>query len=115
MTTYGILSGQNIMIFNPPSLNINKLAKKFAATILINQRSIFPRHYPSDAKRRGLVHRLRTLLILNALNTSRFFSAKEQEKNQELRLQQFFFHMYTQSPFWREHLKKSGISHRLLV
>ena len=103
------------MISDPLSLNTNKLAKKFAATILINQRSIFPRHYPSDVKRRGLLHRLRTLLILNALNTSCFFSADEQEEIQESRLQQLFLHMYTQSSFWREYLKKSGILHPLSI
>src|SRR3989344_2938292 len=115
MITYGILSGQNIMILNPPSLNTNKLARKFAATILINQRSIFPRRYPSDTSRKGLLHRLRTLLILNALNMSSFFSTEEQEKIQELRLQQLFSNMYTQSPFWKKYLKKSGVSNPLSI
>ena len=103
------------MILNPPSLNTNKLARKFAATILINQRSIFPRRYPSDTSRKGLLHRLRTLLILNALNMSSFFSTEEQEKIQELRLQQLFSNMYTQSPFWKKYLKKSGVSNPLSI
>ena len=105
----GILSVQNTMIFDLKNRSQNKFARKLASSIIINQRGIYTSRNPSDHERLGLVHRLRTLLVLRALEISSTSPVSLHVQIQESRLRQLFAHMLTQSLYWKEYLTKSGI------
>ena len=101
----GILSVQNTMIFDLKNRSQNKFARKLASSIIINQRGIYTRRNPSDNERLGLVHRLRTLLVLRALEISSTSPVSLHVQIQESRLRQLFAHMLTQSLYWGKLLR----------
>ena len=86
------------------------IKQAFINAILLKQRNLFPRRYPSAIERRKLLYRFKTSLLLKTLKKTQFFELTAQKVIQERRMQRLFSHMYRSSRFWQEYLRESGIS-----